>query len=86
MICELHGINSNVATHFCCTMLKQQYHSSKVLKRCAARTPIRATTPYTKLNLIACMWCVKRITLDASCPGGIGVLGCIAKKEVWERT
>jgi len=26
-----------------------------------------------QLSFIACMWCVKRITLGASCPGGTGV-------------
>ena len=30
------------ASRFCFTMVKQCYHSTKVLSRCAARTPIRA--------------------------------------------
>jgi len=37
-----------------------------------------------QLNLIACMFCVKRNVPDAGCcPGGTG---CGAKKEVWKRT
>jgi len=34
-------------------------------------------------NLIACMWCLKRVILYGSCPGG---QGCGAKKEMRERT
>ena len=48
------------ATHVCCTVLKQQHHSTQVLNRRVTRTLVHAATRYSKLNVIACMWCVKR--------------------------
>ena len=44
--------------------------TTEVLKRSAARSPLRAATRYAKVNLIACMWCVKRNILGGCCPGG----------------
>ena len=68
LICELHGSNSNVAAHFCSTVLKQYYRSAVVTNRRATRT-LRAAPRYCKLILIALMQCVKRIILGCSCPG-----------------
>jgi len=51
------------------TILSKQ---PEVLKHSVAGIPLRASTRYTKLNLIACMWRVKYNNLGGSCPGGTG--------------
>jgi len=53
--------------------------ATRVSQALCLENPLRGTTRYTKLNLIACMWHIKRNILGGCCPGGTG---CGAKRSV----
>jgi len=49
------------ATHFCCTMVKQYYLSTRFSLAVPPGLLYVSQTRYIKLNFIPCMWCVKCI-------------------------